>query len=175
MRNMISLVLLFASLISQAQQELPSGAIQKLNRSKDSLQLTVDRKNSLSSIRNSARSEHKNVLVLSSNGRKLKEQDALYLGDLEKKSVYKVNVSSIVSKYAGETEKNLEKLFANAAAKQYVLFFDGADQLFSRSTQPESTARYIEKLAMEKKVLTIFWCEEDCLKWLGNSKYVSGQ
>jgi len=175
MRHLILFFSLFAFLNTHGQRELPSTSIQKLNRSKDSLQLTVERKNSLSSIRTSARNEGINILLLAKTARSTKDQDALYIGNLEKKDVYRVNTSALVSKYANETEKNLEKLFANAVAKQCVLFFDNADALFSKSTQPESIANYIENLARGKKVLTIFWCEEDCLKWLRNSKYVAGQ
>jgi ATP-dependent Clp protease ATP-binding subunit ClpA len=89
-----------------------------------------------------------------------------------KKEVYKVDLTAVVSKYINETEKNLENLFAEASNKQWVLFFDEADALFSKSKEPEATANYLQKLAESKKVLTIFWCEEDCLKWLGKSKYV---
>jgi SpoVK/Ycf46/Vps4 family AAA+-type ATPase len=40
----------------------------------------------------------------------------------------------VVSKYIGETEKNLENLFAKAEAKQWILFFDEADALFGKRT-----------------------------------------
>jgi SpoVK/Ycf46/Vps4 family AAA+-type ATPase len=40
----------------------------------------------------------------------------------------------VVSKYIGETEKNLENLFARAEAKNWVLFFDEADALFGKRT-----------------------------------------
>ncbi len=40
----------------------------------------------------------------------------------------------VVSKYIGETEKNLENLFAKAEAKNWILFFDEADALFGKRT-----------------------------------------
>ena len=40
----------------------------------------------------------------------------------------------VVSKYIGETEKNLENLFARAEAKNWILFFDEADALFGKRT-----------------------------------------
>jgi len=79
-------------------------------------------------------------------------------------------MSAVVSKYAGETEKNLENLFAQAAVKNWILFFDEADQLFGRESA--SVSNTIQKLAVEKNVTSIFWCEDDCLQWLGRSKYV---
>jgi len=39
-----------------------------------------------------------------------------------------------VSKYIGETEKNLENLFAKAETKNWILFFDEADALFGKRT-----------------------------------------
>ena len=40
----------------------------------------------------------------------------------------------VVSKYIGETEKNLELLFARAEDKDWILFFDEADALFGKRT-----------------------------------------
>jgi SpoVK/Ycf46/Vps4 family AAA+-type ATPase len=55
----------------------------------------------------------------------------------------KINLSSVVSKYIGETEKNLEKLFDKAERASAVLFFDEADALFGkRSDVKDSHERY---------------------------------
>lgn len=51
-----------------------------------------------------------------------------------KKQIYKVDLSMVVSKYIGETEKNLELLFARAEDKGWILFFDEADALFGKRT-----------------------------------------
>jgi len=57
--------------------------------------------------------------------------------------VYKVDLSSLVSKYIGETEKNLERIFEAASAGNVVLFFDEADALFGkRSEVGDSHDRY---------------------------------
>jgi len=45
-----------------------------------------------------------------------------------------VDLNAIVSKYIGETEKNLEALFARASTSEWVLFFDEADALFGKRT-----------------------------------------
>lgn len=50
------------------------------------------------------------------------------------RDVYKIDLSMIVSKYIGETEKNLELLFARAEDKGWILFFDEADALFGKRT-----------------------------------------
>ncbi len=57
--------------------------------------------------------------------------------------VYKIDLSTVVSKYIGETEKNLEKIFDAAAAGNMVLFFDEADALFGkRSDVSDAHDRY---------------------------------
>ncbi len=56
------------------------------------------------------------------------------LGNETQKDVYKIDLSMVVSKYIGETEKNLELLFARAEDKDWILFFDEADALFGKRT-----------------------------------------
>lgn len=50
------------------------------------------------------------------------------------KEVYRVDLSMVVSKFIGETEKNLANLFARAENKDWILFFDEADALFGKRT-----------------------------------------
>jgi hypothetical protein len=58
-------------------------------------------------------------------------------------SLYRIDLSSVVSKYIGETEKNLSELFAQAEASNAILFFDEADALFGkRSEVRDSHDRY---------------------------------
>ena len=56
------------------------------------------------------------------------------LGKEFNKDVYRIDLSQVVSKYIGETEKNLEKVFSKAEYKDWILFFDEADALFGRRT-----------------------------------------
>ncbi|MBD1848305.1 ATP-binding protein [Cyanobacteria bacterium FACHB-63] len=56
------------------------------------------------------------------------------LGKYTGKDVYKIDISMLVSKYIGETEKNLSNLFARAESKDWILFFDEADALFGKRT-----------------------------------------
>lgn len=50
-------------------------------------------------------------------------------------NVYKVDLSAITSKYIGETEKNIKKLFDEAKKSNSVLFFDEADTIFGKRTE----------------------------------------
>lgn len=68
---------------------------------------------------------------------------ASLLGKISHRSVYRIDLSQIISKYIGETEKNLEKIFLQAEKKEWILFFDEADSLFGKRTQiSDSHDRY---------------------------------
>ena len=57
--------------------------------------------------------------------------------------LYKIDLSTVVSKYIGETEKNLARIFAEAETSNAILFFDEADALFGkRSEVRDSHDRY---------------------------------
>lgn len=49
--------------------------------------------------------------------------------------MYRIDLSQVVNKYIGETEKNLKKLFDAADVSDMILFFDEADSLFGRRTE----------------------------------------
>jgi hypothetical protein len=49
--------------------------------------------------------------------------------------MYRLDLSSVVSKYIGETEKNLDEVFTAAGAGNLVLFFDEADSLFGKRSE----------------------------------------
>lgn len=59
---------------------------------------------------------------------------ASLLGKSASLDVYRVDLSKVVSKYIGETEKNLANIFDRAENKQWILFFDEADALFGKRT-----------------------------------------
>lgn len=57
--------------------------------------------------------------------------------------VYSLDLSSVVSKYIGETEKNLSALFDRGEEADWILFFDEADALFGKRTSvKDSHDRY---------------------------------
>jgi SpoVK/Ycf46/Vps4 family AAA+-type ATPase len=49
--------------------------------------------------------------------------------------IYRIDLSQVVNKYIGETEKNLKRLFDAADISDMILFFDEADSLFGRRTE----------------------------------------
>ena len=64
-----------------------------------------------------------------------KTMTACLLGKSTGHDVYKIELSQVVSKYIGDTEKNLARVFDQAQHKGWILFFDEADALFGKRTQ----------------------------------------
>lgn len=64
---------------------------------------------------------------------------ATLLGKEVGADVYRIDLSQVVSKYIGETEKNLAAVFAEASRRNWILFFDEADALFGKRTQTSSS------------------------------------
>lgn len=64
---------------------------------------------------------------------------ATLIGKMTEREVYRIDLSMVVSKYIGETEKNLSKLFDIAQNNNWILFFDEADALFGKRTAANSS------------------------------------
>ena len=77
--------------------------------------------------------KNKGILFIGAPGTGKKTLASL-IGQQSGKEVYRVDLSMIVSKYIGETDKNLEKVFDAAENKNWILFFDEADALFGKRT-----------------------------------------
>ncbi len=63
-----------------------------------------------------------------------KTMAATLLGKKTGLEVFRIDLSMVISKYIGETEKNLSTLFSKAENKNWILFFDEADALFGKRT-----------------------------------------
>ena len=64
---------------------------------------------------------------------------ATLLGKKNGMDVYRIDLSMIVSKYIGETEKNLARVFDLAENRNWMLFFDEADALFGKRTSTNTS------------------------------------
>lgn len=60
---------------------------------------------------------------------------AALIGKMTGRRVYRIDLSMVVSKYVGETEKNLSQVFNRADHGKWILFFDEADALFGKRGQ----------------------------------------
>lgn len=63
---------------------------------------------------------------------------ATLIGQAVQADVYRIDLSMVVSKYVGETEKNLARVFDQAQDQRWILFFDEADALFGKRTTTSS-------------------------------------
>ncbi|MET0250634.1 MAG: ATP-binding protein, partial [Novosphingobium sp.] len=61
-----------------------------------------------------------------------KTMTAMLIGKATGRPVYRIDLSLVVSKYIGETEKNLARVFDGAQSRGWILFFDEADALFGK-------------------------------------------
>jgi len=64
---------------------------------------------------------------------------ATLLGQRTGLDVYRVDLSMVISKFIGETEKNLAAIFDRAEKESWILFFDEADALFGKRTSVTSS------------------------------------
>ena len=60
---------------------------------------------------------------------------ATLIGKVTQREVFQIDASKVVSKFIGETEKNLARIFDEAENRDWILFFDEADALFGKRTQ----------------------------------------
>ena len=65
---------------------------------------------------------------------------ACLLGQATGRPVYRIDLSMVVSKYIGETEKNLARVFDMAEHRHWILFFDEADALFGKRSTAASSS-----------------------------------
>jgi SpoVK/Ycf46/Vps4 family AAA+-type ATPase len=75
------------------------------------------------------------VLVLSGSTALRRRKAAETLAETLKVDLFRVDLSAVVSKYIGETEKNLNDVFDKAEASGAILFFDEADPLFGKRSK----------------------------------------
>ena len=68
-----------------------------------------------------------------------KTMTACLLGNKIGLPVFRIDLSKVISKYIGETEKNLAKLFDRAQQQDWILFFDEADALFGKRTESQNS------------------------------------
>lgn len=64
-----------------------------------------------------------------------KTMAACLLGKETGREVYEIHLTTVVSKYIGETEKNLSRIFDKAQGKDWILLFDEADALFGKRSE----------------------------------------
>lgn len=101
-------------------------------------------------------------------------QTAHWLATQHQQELYRIDLSKVVSKYIGETEKNIARIFDTAENKNWVLFFDEADALFGKRTGiRDSHDKYantdtnylLQRIQQYKGTVIIHCISNDCLEW----------
>lgn len=87
------------------------------------------------------------VLILSGSTVLRRRKAAETLAETLKVDLFRVDLSAVVNKYIGETEKNLNDVFDKAESSGAILFFDEADALFvKRATAADAHGPYANEV-----------------------------
>lgn len=120
-------------------------------------------------------------LLLTQSDKKLTSTASRWLAAKMQMDLYRVDLSALVSKYIGETEKNLDKVFKTAENKQWILFFDEADALFGKRTDINDAhdkyanseiAYLLQRIESFKGVVLMPCISDDCLKADEKKKFI---
>ena len=71
-----------------------------------------------------------------------------------RRDLYRIDLAAVMSKFIGETEKNLERVFAEAGANGAVLLFDEADALFAKRTDVKDSHDRFANVQIEPSAAT---------------------
>ncbi|MBN8674793.1 MAG: AAA family ATPase [Chitinophagales bacterium] len=101
-----------------------------------------------------------------------------WLAARQTKDLYVIELSAVVSKYIGETEKNLALLFDRAEGMNCILLFDEADALFGQRTESDEDKEkraaltyFLERMSKYKGAVLISCSGTDCLATFGKNKF----
>jgi SpoVK/Ycf46/Vps4 family AAA+-type ATPase len=104
------------------------------------------------------------VLVLSGSTALRRRKAAETLAETLKVDLFRVDLSAVVSKYIGETEKNLNDVFDKAEASGAILFFDETDALFGTGRKADDardryanaeTAHFLQRIESHSGLVII--------------------
>lgn len=120
-------------------------------------------------------------LLLTNADNKLSDNTSRWLAAQLQKDIYRIDLSTVVSKYIGETEKNLDKIFRAAENKNWILFFDEADALFGKRTDVkdshdryanEEIAYLLQRIESFKGIVLLPCILDGCLRIEEQKKFI---
>ncbi|MBB6096063.1 hypothetical protein HNQ60_004954 [Povalibacter uvarum] len=82
-----------------------------------------------------ALTDQSNARLVTGSSSEERFRNAQQLAQSAGRQLLRVDLAQVVSKYIGETEKNLQQLFEKAERGNFVLYFDEADALFGKRTE----------------------------------------
>ena len=172
-------LLLFVFLWSNninAQQGSPSFARQIKIAAADSLLPVKEAvKTQLNKIISNKKQNNALRLLLSSTDKTAGSNTSRWLAAKKQQDIYRIDLAALISKYTGETEKNLEQVFARAARNNCILFFDEADALFgkrSSETETNPAAVFTKYCSTFKGSILINCTGDDCITKLASQNFI---
>jgi SpoVK/Ycf46/Vps4 family AAA+-type ATPase len=120
-------------------------------------------------------------LLLTGTDKMLAGNTSRWLATQLRKDIYRIDLSALVSKYIGETEKNLNRVFTNAETNNSILFFDEADALFGKRTEvKDAHDQYanqeinylLQRMEVYKGLVVLACNSDDCIRRLEEIKVV---
>jgi|WetSurMetagenome_2_1015567.scaffolds.fasta_scaffold733913_2 SpoVK/Ycf46/Vps4 family AAA+-type ATPase len=102
------------------------------------------------------------LVLFAGTGGPAKAVAAQQLAKALRLDLLRIDLSQVVSKYIGETEKNLERVLASAERLDTLLFFDEADALFGKGTEAEADL-LLERLQSSRRI-AIFCVQKQTLR-----------
>jgi SpoVK/Ycf46/Vps4 family AAA+-type ATPase len=120
-------------------------------------------------------------LLFTGTDKRLTDNTGRWLATQLKKDIYRVDLSALVSKYIGETEKNLNRVFTNAETNNAILFFDEADALFGKRTEVKDAhdkyanqeiAYLLQRIEAYQGMIILACNSADCIRRLEEIKVV---
>jgi SpoVK/Ycf46/Vps4 family AAA+-type ATPase len=100
-------------------------------------------------------------ILLSGSSQPGKTKTAALLGRRTRRDVFRVDLAMVISKYIGETEKNLAKLVDLAEARDWILFFDEADALFGKRSEVRDAHDRFARLLKYHQTTVLIALEND--------------
>ena len=120
-------------------------------------------------------------LLITGSNTKLMDNTSRWLAAKTKMNIVHINLLALKSKYIGETEKNLDKVFDKAEANNWILFFDEADALFGKRTEVkdaqdkyvhQEVAYLLQRIERSKGIVFIPCISADCIRVIGKLKMI---
>ena len=119
--------------------------------------------------------------LLTNVDKKLSDNTSRWFAAQMQKDIYRIDLSALVSKYIGETEKNLDKVFSTVENKNWILFFDEADALFGKRTNVkdahdryanEEIAYLLQRIESFKGIVLLPCISDSCLLREEQKKFI---
>jgi SpoVK/Ycf46/Vps4 family AAA+-type ATPase len=180
------------SLFAQNEPNLPFARVIKISTNDSFITIRSSVKNKLNLLLNSRNGNNgdnpaPSHFLFTGADKKVSDSSSRWLAARFQRDLYRVDLSILVNKYIGETEKNLENVFLNAENKNWILFFDEADALFGKRTNVKDAhdkyanqeVSYLLQRIEKFEGLVILACnspecKEKCLKYKFVEVPVSG-